>query len=420
MWRPNSISTFLRKPALADLARVTGKTSIAFILLWLTATLSPRERAMAQTRATASAKRPESLRSFPLTKFYDTPDPLPPGKSGELIRSTEFEEYDLPPGVSAVRLLYYSRSASGDDVAASGVILFPDEKPPAGGWPVIAWAHGLSGVARQCAPSLARNLQQGPFFSMYVGLGYAVVATDYTGLGTRFRNAFADTPSNAMDVIYSIPAARRVVSQLGSRWIAMGNGEGGMAAVGVAELEREIQDPNYLGSIAISRLADLQDVYEPVSSLSYNLPLSLAYGIKTVYPQFEVNDMLTDKALSLYQQIGQVCSETEAAQKPSAKEMLKRNWESNNFVQKYFSRSRLGLQPANAPLLVISSEADPSIAETTKIVARLCKQGDRVQFEKYPEDDPGRVIGDSVRDQMAWIHARFANGPVHSNCSVQH
>jgi dipeptidyl aminopeptidase/acylaminoacyl peptidase len=111
-----------------------------------------------------------------------------------------FEQYDLPPSVFAVCLLYHSRSASGDDVATSGVVLFPDEKPPAGGGPVIAWAHGLSGVARQCAPSLARNLQQGPFLSMYVGLGYAVVATDYTGLGTRFRNAFADTPSNALDV----------------------------------------------------------------------------------------------------------------------------------------------------------------------------------------------------------------------------
>jgi len=59
----------------------------------------------------------------------------------------------------------------------------------------------------------------------------------------HFRNAFADTPSNALDVIYSIPAARHAVPQLGSRWIAMGNGEGGAAVVAVAELEHEIQDP---------------------------------------------------------------------------------------------------------------------------------------------------------------------------------
>ena len=410
--------TFLPRSPFADLARVPRETSVAVILICLTGISVALEAAMAQGHATA-AKRPDIIRSFPLTKFYDTPDPLPPGKPGELIRSTEFDEYDLPPGVSAIRILYHSRSASSGDVAASGVVLFPDEKPPAGGWPVIAWAHGWSGVARQCAPSLARNLQHGPFLSMYVQLGYAVVATDYAGLGTSFRSAFADTPSNALDVIYSIPAARRALPQLGSRWIAMGTGEGGMAVAGVAELEREIGDPNYLGSIAISRLADLQDVYQPVSNLAYKSPLFLAYGIKTVYPQFEVNDILTDKALPLYQQIGQVCTETEVAQKPSAAGMLKPNWESNQFVQKYFSRNLLGLSPANAPLLVISSETDPSIIETTKVVARLCRQGDRVQFEKYPESDPGRVIGDSVRDQIAWIQARFANGPVHSNCSAR-
>lgn len=193
-------------------------------------------------QATGSAKRADFLHSFPLTKFYATPDPLPPGKPGELIRSTEFEEYDLPPGVSAIRILYHSQSTSGDDLAASGVVLFPDEKPPAGGWPMIAWAHGWSGVARQCAPSLARNLQHGPFLSMYVQLGYAVVATDYAGLGTSFPSAYADIPSNALDVIYSIPAARRALPQLGSRWIAMGTDEGGMAVAGVAELEREIHD----------------------------------------------------------------------------------------------------------------------------------------------------------------------------------
>ena len=420
MWRLTPICTFLRRSPFADLARVSRETSVAIILLCLTGILFAREGAMAQGQATASAKRPTILRSFPLTKFYDTPDPLPPGKPGELIRSTAFEEYDLSPGVSAARLLYHSRSAGGDDVAASGVVLFPDEKPPAGGWPVIAWAHDLSGVGRQCAPSLARNLQHGPFLSMYVHLGYAVVATDYTGLGTSFRSAFADTPSNALDVIYSIPAALRGVPQLGSRWIAMGTGEGGMAVAGVAELEQQIHDPNYLGSIVISRLAVLQDEYERVSTLSYRLPLFLAYGIKTVYQQFEVSDILTDEVLPLYRQVGQECSETGVVQKASAAGILKPNWASNKFVQKYFSRNRVGLKPANAPLLVISSETDSSIIETTKIVARLCKRGDRVQFEKYPEYDPGRVIGDSVRDQMAWIQARFANGPVRTNCSAQH
>jgi hypothetical protein len=80
------------------------------------------------------------------------------------------------------------------------------------------------------------------------------------------------------------------------------------------------------------------------------LPLFLAYGIKTVYPEFEVKDMLNDRALPLYQQIGQVCSETGAVQKPSAAAILKPNWESNKFVQKYFGpespRSETRQRPA--------------------------------------------------------------------------
>jgi Secretory lipase len=385
---------------------------VAATCLWRTAN--------AQRQARHSAGHPESVRKLPLTKFYDTPTPLPSGKPGELIRSSAFDEYDLPSGVSAVRLLYHSRSGNGDDVAASGVVLFPDRKTSSGGWPVLAWAHDLTGVARPCAPSLTRNLQHGTFLSMYVNIGYAVVATDYTGLGSNFGNAFADTSSNALDVIYSIPAARRALPQLGSRWIAMGTGEGGATVVGVAELEHDIQDPNYLGSVTLSHLEDFEDIFEPVNKLSYSLPLFLAHGIKTVYPQFEINDVLTDKAIPLYHQIGKVCNETAIVSDASASEMLKPNWKSNRFVQDYFGRNRLGLKPALAPLLVVSSGSDPLITKTAKIISRLCQQGDQVEFETYPEYDPGRVIGDSVRDQIAWIEARFTNRPARSNCTVPH
>jgi hypothetical protein len=49
----------------------------------------------------------------------------------------------------------------------------------------------------------------------------------------------------------------------------------------------------------------------------------------------------------------------------------------------------------------------------------LCKAGDRVQFEKISESDFGRVIGDSARDQMAWIQSRFANAAPGDNCSAK-
>ncbi len=377
--------------------------------------------AYSQTKSDRVEKIPESHRTFPLTKFYDTPNPLPSGNPGDLIRSQEFEEYDLPLRVLAVRILYHSRSATGQDVAASGVVLYPDAKAPAGGWPVIAWAHALRGVARQCAPSLARNLQHGPILAMYVNLGYAVVATDYTGLGTSFRNAFADMPSNATDVIYSVPAARAAVPQLGSRWIAIGIGQGGPAVVGVAEQERELRDPSYLGSMAISGLDDWMARYQISSSVAYETPLFLAYGIKTVFPQFDFKEILTDKALAQYPRVEQGCGDPLGESKITPAESLKANWENNRFVRQYFSRSTPGQKPAQGPVVVMSSELDPSlpIRETAQVIDRMCKQGDRVEFERYPQSETGRVFGDSVRDQIAWIEARFSGRPAAGNCSGQ-
>lgn len=373
-----------------------------------------------QAQNEGTGKVPGQRRTFSISKFYDTPSPLPFAEPGDLIRSEEFEQYDLPLNVLAVRILYHSRSASGQDVAASGVVLYPDTKAPSGGWPVIAWAHALNGVARQCAPSLARNVGHGPFLAMYVDLGYAVVAADYAGLGTSFRNAFSDVQSNAADVIYSLPAARAAVPQLNSRWLAIGIREGGPAVVAVAEMENEIRGSNYLGSIAISGLDDLQFRYAGSGPHTLpEMPVFLAYGIKTVYPEFDVNDILTDRAVALYQRIAQACGDPSSESKLGPADVLKASWRSDSFVMKYFERKTLGQRPAKAPILVISSADDPAIPmhETEQVISRMCKQGDRVQFETYPESVSGRVFGDSVRDQIAWIQARFAGRPATTNCA---
>lgn len=365
----------------------------------------------AQTAAVPVSKAAISRRALPLTKFYDTPSPLPAGKPGELIRAQEFDQYDLPLHVLAVRILYHSRSATGEDAAVSGVVLYPDSKPPANGWPVLAWAHTVEGVARQCAPSLARNLRSGPALSMYVNLGYAVVLTDYAGLGTNFRNAASDLPSNAADLIYSVPAARAAVSHLGTRWIAMGTAQGGSVAIKVAELEHEIHGSGYMGSIAIS---SLEGSYDGSGAGTPEQPLFVAYGIKTVFPEFNERDVLTEKALALYPQLEQSCSDP-SGPKADSSELIKPNWAGNRFVKMYFDRNTLGQKPAQGPILVIDSGLPRQHA--IEVINRMCQQGDQIELERYAQSDEGAVFGDSVRDQIAWIQARFAGRPATTTCS---
>jgi Secretory lipase len=252
---------------------------------------------------------------------------------------------------------------------------------------------------------------------MYVGLGYAVVATDYAGLGTDFRNAFSDGPSNAGDIIASIPAARSALPQLGSRWILIGEAEGKLAAVAVAEKENEIRDPGYLGSIVISGLAGAGELYGHSALGSSGLMLaSLAYGIKTVYPQFQVADMLTAKGLALYHQVEQACWEGATGTELSSSETVKTGWDNDPFFSRYFARNSLAQTRAYGPIMVVSSDADPLAALTAQTIGRMCKLGDSIQWQRYPNIDPGQVIGDSVRDQISWIEARFAGRPAATTC----
>ena len=369
--------------------------------------------ARAQGETSAKVVRPPA--TLPLTSFYDTPRPLPPGKPGELIRSEPSDEYSLPPEISVRRISYHSRSANGQDVAVSAVVLVPDGKPPAGGWPVIAWAHGFRGVARTCAPSLLKNLGVGPILAMYANLGYAVVATDYSGLGSDSGKAVIDMESNALDLMSSLPAARAAVKEIGSKWIAVGPFQGGLTAVGVAE--SEVPDPGYLGSVVTSGLADAGPAYQRFAERSSNrMLLAMAATVKALYPGFEPGDILTDKALPAYSQAGQTCG-GETGQE-FAGGLLKAGWERNSYVKDFFTRNAPGQKPARGPLLVISGERDPVIPTemSAQTVAKMCKQGGRVLFLKYPDADASAVAGSSTSDQISWIKARFAGLQAPSNC----
>ncbi len=375
--------------------------------------------ALAQNPATPpSRKFSHTPPALPLTDFYATPDPLPAGKPGELIRSEPFYEYRLFYDISAVRILYHSRSPSGQDVAVSGVVLLPEKTPPSGGWPVIAWAHEFTGSARLCAPSLISNLNDGPLLSMYVGLGYAVVASDYAGLGTNFPHAALDMRSNALDVLYAIPAARAALSQLGTKWLVAGYAQGGLVAVGVAEAASGLVDPNYLGAVAISGVADPREIFQRlVQSPSDPSLVFLAKGITAVFPEFRAQDVLTADAIPLYQYIGRAC-ETSSGPRLVANQMLQPGWENNRYVKRFFARNTPGQKPTRAPFLVISGDADPEVPSmlTATAVAKLCNQEDRVLFVRYPKLTASAVVGNSVSEQVSWIHARFAGRPAPSNC----
>ena len=344
--------------------------------------------------------------ALPITKFYDTPNPLPQGKPGDLIRSEEFTGYSFPfnpdlkskeIGMQTVRFLYHSRSVSGQDVPASGVILIPYGKPPAGGWPVIVWAHGTSGVGRQFAPSLMKDL----YYSwegllQWVMLGYAVVAVDYAGLGTNVPHQYLTPPAQAQDVINAVPAARKAVKELGAKWVLIGHSQGAGAAICVAEKQATTQDPNYLGAIALAPVGDLLSFCEHI----HNAPCRgyigfMAYGIRSVFPDFKCSDILTPDAMNLMRDVdkgGWFVTLAAFSEKVPPGKVLKPTWERNAHFQKFRELSLLGNKPTFGPVLLIQGEEDEAIPTraTDALHQRMLKQKSSVQYKKYPglDHDP--------------------------------
>ena len=403
----------------SDLASQRWGMPLRILSFSLLAVLLPGPSVFGQNQGQPPSKKSRHVsRTLPLAQFYDTPDPLPLGKPGELIRFEEAYEYHLSYEASTFRILYHSRSPDGKDVAVSGIVMVPDGTPPAGGWPMVAWAHDFTGSARQCAPSLLKNLNEGPLLSMYASLGYAVVASDYAGLGTNFPYAVFDTRSNTLDLLYAILAARGALPQLGQKWVVAGYSQGANVAVGVAEAESTLQDANYSGAVAVASVSEPDELFQQLARGSDQaLLLHLAQGIKTVFPDFQVEKILSGKAMLLYARVSQSCEAKLDSPLP-VEDLLKSDWQANVAVRKFFARNILGGRPAAGPLLIISGESDPVVPSTltANAVSRLCAQKDRVLFVQYPGRNASEVLANSLSEQISWIRARFSGLPAPGNC----
>jgi hypothetical protein len=298
----------------------------------------------------------DAQRALPVTPFYEIARVTMPAEPATLVRAEPAVDFALPPGVTATRILYHTRTASNKDALASGVVLVPYSQPPKEGWPLLAWSHGTSGIGRNCAPSLMKSL----FYNWeglyeYVTLGYEVVATDYVGVGTEGRQAYLDMLSNGGDVINAVPAAHAAVTNLSKKWLVIGHSQGGLSSLGVAQLEGEIKDPKFLGTVALAGASDLGDGVHAVESAKPVLNGLLAFGVygaKTIYPE---------------------------------------------------------LVGGGDDILFTESSG-------SKIFQRLCSSGGRVQRNVYPGLGHDPVVYGSLRDQLNWIAARFTGKRAPCNC----
>ncbi len=398
---------------------LAGAASLCLLLL----AAAPAAHGAGLPTTPAEAEAIEGKQRLPLTAFYDAPALDAAGKPGELLRREIFTGYDLPPGTQAMRILYRSRDADGQDVVSSGVVLTPAGTAPRGGWPVIVWAHGTSGVARQCAPSAMKDLYYNAELTGMVQAGYAVVAVDYHGLGTAGPHQYMASRAQAEDVVDAVPAARKAVPALGEKWVVDGHSQGGQAAWAVAELEAQRQDPGYLGAVSVAGATHLAWAAAHQTGLD-GAGFYLAwwtYAIKARYSAFDPAGILADGGAAHYEAAttaGCWYAGYALYSDTPARDMLKPRWQDNAYVKRFLADSLVGSKTPRGPMLAIAGEADASVPldGIKDTVARACAHGATLSFKTYPGLDHDPAMSDSLPDQLAWIGDRFAGKPAPNSC----
>ena len=315
------------------------------------------------------------------------------------------------------RFLYHSRAFDGKDVPASGVVILPYGDPPEGGWPVIAWAHGTTGVGRTAAPSLDSHLVYGwEGLLIWPTLGYAVVATDYAGLGTNVPHQYLVAASQANDVINGLTAARAAIPELGRKWVAVGHSQGARAVIEVALMENDIRDPGYLGAISLAPGGGDPGLFlDALQQSPYCGYLAfVAFGAKATFPQFTYDEVLTPEAVAhmpTAEKAGWMGTMATFAWEVPPGRMLREDWRKSEDFNRYTAMSLIIDKPVYQPILLLSGGADTTAPPQTVEAAldQLKAVGADVVYRSYPGLDHDPLVFGSFRDQLRWVEDRFAD-----------
>jgi pimeloyl-ACP methyl ester carboxylesterase len=249
---------------------------------------------------TAAAPANAALNGPAGNAFYTPPSPLPPGSAGDVIWARTAPSIDASS--NAYKILYRSTDVAGAPIAVSGTVLVPKAAWTGGGTrPLTAYASGTQGWADSCAPSRemdSNSFDEGFAVTNLLAKGWAVVVTDYPGLGTPGDHQYNVGISEGHAVLDALRAATRLpeASLSASTKMAIEGYSQGGGAAGWAAQQKTAYAPslNLLGAALGGTPANLQAVKSNIDGSAFFAFLAgTAIGYRAAYPSLNVNSYLT-------------------------------------------------------------------------------------------------------------------------------
>ncbi|BEK93454.1 alpha/beta hydrolase family protein [Nocardia seriolae] len=368
--------------------------------------------------------------------FYSAAEDRVAGTHGSVIQLRPVTGDPALAGARNYLMLYRSIDMHGNPVAVSGTLAVPEGTPPPGGWPLISWAHGTTGVADECAPSrdtspefpahdyaaLVRRVQE-----RWIAAGYAVAQTDYQGLGTPGPHGYLIGTAEQRAVTDMARAAREVDPEIGTRWVAMGHSQGGQAAIFTdAQAQQWAPELQLLGSVALAPASHqgigLQASQVATTAVAAGALTPLTGGAVSFLPLIirgaqTVADLdparfLTPRAQSMLAQADTEC--IGQLRRPDSwgglgtDEVFLRNGDISGLVRVLNENDPSALS-FTQPLLVLQGRSDTTVPPpaTDAMVVQQRAGGQPVQYHTYPGVDHRGVLEASFNDALVWVDTRF-------------
>ncbi|MCB0916260.1 MAG: alpha/beta fold hydrolase [Actinobacteria bacterium] len=414
---------------------VTIITALAAV--WLNLTSASPEVALAGGNTDAATEPPfDASEGVAPTAFYDPPDPLPDQPPGTVLRAEEIS--DAPEGAAAWRLLYLSVDNAGNPIAISGLYVEPTTPPAEGNrFPLVGFAHGTTGVGRECGMSQAPFEDKTPgneywrtLIGPMVAAGNAVFATDYEGMGAPGNYTYL-LRKQAFDVLDGMRAALFFRPQTldALNLAVLGHSEGGYVALATAD-----QAADYAPELAIKGAVSQAPGGIPPIPAALNALLG-STGDSGPTPR---SGYVTDLSQSWIQTYPDISSpedwytEVGATEIPAAAELCQGAQLAalDQPFHTYFNRSvpvELSRIPAMEqpmyntsaiPILIQQGSEDTSVVPQVSraMAVQGCALGNLVDYQEFPNDVHRSVQYTSRTQYLEWLAARFTGQPVDDSC----
>ncbi|MEM7338357.1 MAG: lipase family protein [Actinomycetota bacterium] len=351
------------------------------------------------------------------------PDPVGgpvEGEPGDLIDATDT---DLFPGAQAWQVSYVSTGVRDEPVEVTGLVIAPAE--PTAAMPLVTWAHGTTGTADVCAPSVSTEFLSAAAEPL-VEAGYAVALTDYEGLGSAGPHPYLVGTSEGRSVLDIARAAQQLDLDLAGPVAIAGLSQGGHAALWAGEIAPDYApDLDVVGVVAAAPATGISSLMEAIGTPVQGFSVMTAYAYDYAYDDVDLADYFNAATIERLADVAEssCTGEVFAAFLGSGFDDMVNpdgweNGEPQGALPERLAANEPGLADVAAPVLIVQGSADQIVPAdlVESLHGRYCTMETNAEYRLYPGGGHGDTVISAMDEVTEWLDDRFGGEPARDGC----